>query len=465
MPTRTVAVCTLSHGLFPSLALKNHKLCEENDFLSREECARGVCVCVCVCVCAHLFFTSILTSLPLQRLRDFLMTFRVQLSCDPSIIKVKTKVLHTRRATAGLFNWCFPALPEGHFGCIPLSAEQTHPAEITYLSFLNGYPNFTDSSWHHLVKQPHSSSFSLPSFTPLWTSEHCDKHLNGCICSLLPSTTSWILNGSCLIYRCRMSGILQKTLRASRSLSVEGERQRLIWNSLYQSAHARISAIQQVIRNAKKTWGEWEYLRGKVTLGPPSVTAYAQCAPVCMGNRHECRCIVICYCSFHSHTCFLVSSDTSYSLITSKRSFLKHDWKCYLIALFSNYFTNRGGMWVQLLTSLLFEEKQREWHPLVHPEHAAKIYLTITQNQTAEKNISYNLVLVQLAGLETLGALNEHWLDWCVFYLNSNFNSLSPESVTIHLKLGLVPLFKSLFLFFCKKTKKQKNTVKIKIGT
>lgn len=344
---------------------------------------QDVCVCVRVCVRTYLFLTLSLTSLPLQLLRYFLMTFHVQLSCDPSIMKVKIKVPHTRRATAGLFNLCFSVLPEGHSGWIPLSAEQMHPVEITYLSFLNGYPNFTDSSWHHLVKQPHSSSF-FPLFHPLWTSEHCDKHLNGCICSLLPSTTSWILNGSCLIYRCRMSGILQKTLRASWSLSVEGERQRLIWNSLYQSAHARISAIQQVIRNAKKTRGEWEYLRGKVTLGPPSVTAYAQRAPVCMENRHECRCIVICYCFFHSHTCFLVSSDTSYSLVTSKLSFLKHDWKCYLIAFFSNYFTNRGGMWMQFLTSLLFEAKQREWHPLVHSEHAARIYLTITQNQTAE---------------------------------------------------------------------------------
>ena len=63
-----------------------------------------VCVCVCVCVCVHLFLTSSLTSLPLQLLGDFLMTFHVQLSCDPSIMKVKTKVPHTHRAMAGLFN-------------------------------------------------------------------------------------------------------------------------------------------------------------------------------------------------------------------------------------------------------------------------------------------------------------------------------------------------------------------------
>lgn len=61
------------------------------------------------------------------------------------------------------------------------------------------------------------------------------------------------------------------------SLCVEGERQRLIWNSLYHLPHAKISAIQQVIRNAKKTRGKWEYLGVKVTLGPPSVGAYALC--------------------------------------------------------------------------------------------------------------------------------------------------------------------------------------------
>lgn len=170
------------------------------------------------------------------------------------------------------------------------------------------------------------TSFFLPSFTPLWTTEDCDKCLNSCICSLLPSTTSWILNGSCLIHCCRMSGILQKMLRAS-SLSVEGKRQRLIWNLLYHSAHAKISAIQQVIRNAKKTWGKWEYLRGKVTLRPPSGGAYALCVPVCMENkqRPESCCIVILFLLLHSvfhsflfYTCSLVSSATSQSLIISK---------------------------------------------------------------------------------------------------------------------------------------------------
>ncbi len=165
-----------------------------------------------------------------------------------------------------------------------------------------------------LLLNSHTVHFSH--FHPLWTSKHCDKCLNGCICSLLPSTTSWILKGSCLIYRCRMSGILQKLLRAS-SLSVEGERQHLIWNSLYHSAHAEISTIQQVIRNAKKTQGKLEYLRGKVTLGPPSVTASSQCAPVCMENRPECYWIVtvrLLHSIFHSldfHNCSLVSPDTS----------------------------------------------------------------------------------------------------------------------------------------------------------
>ena len=74
-----------------------------------------------------------------------------------------------------------------------------------------------------------------------------------------------------------MSGILQKNAEGEQPLSVEGERQRLIWNSLYHLPHAKISAIQQVIRNAKKTWGKWEYLGVKVTLGPPSVGAYALC--------------------------------------------------------------------------------------------------------------------------------------------------------------------------------------------
>lgn len=108
--------------------------------------------------------------------------------------------------------------------------------------------------------------------------------------------------------------------------NAEGEQSLSLWKvrasawsgTRYITRHMqKISAIQQVIRNPKKTRGKWEYLRGKVTLGPPSVRAYAWCALVCIENRPECGCIVILWLlhsvfhSFHFHTCSLVSSDTS----------------------------------------------------------------------------------------------------------------------------------------------------------
>lgn len=115
-----------------------------------------------------------------------------------------------------------------------------------------------------------------------------------------------------------MSGILQKTLRASRaSLCGRWEPALDLELAISLGTCKEISAIQQVIRNPKKTRGKWEYLRGKVTLGPPSVRAYAWCALDCIENRPECGCIVILWLlhsvfhSFHFHTCSLVSSDTS----------------------------------------------------------------------------------------------------------------------------------------------------------
>lgn len=96
----------------------------------------------------------------------------------------------------------------------------------------------------------------------------------------------------------------------------------MIWNALYHSAHAKVSSVQQVIRNVKNTRGGWLYLRGKVTLGPPSVGAYVQSAAVCIENRQspECCCCCCCYRFlgvFHSflhsslfYTCSLDSCDT-----------------------------------------------------------------------------------------------------------------------------------------------------------
>lgn len=55
MPTCTVAVSALSHSLFPSLALKNHKLREGERFpVKMGVCKMCACVCACVCVCVRL---------------------------------------------------------------------------------------------------------------------------------------------------------------------------------------------------------------------------------------------------------------------------------------------------------------------------------------------------------------------------------------------------------------------------
>lgn len=102
-----------------------------------------------------------------------------------------------------------------------------------------------DVKSHTTLSRPHHS------LRPLHPHGHCRKCLNGHVSSFLHSATWWILNVSCLIYGCRMLGILQKALRA-KSPSLRNVRS----GNCVITRHAGIFDTQQVIRNRKKTSGK-----------------------------------------------------------------------------------------------------------------------------------------------------------------------------------------------------------------
>lgn len=75
-------------------------------------------------------------------------------------------------------------------------------------------------------------------------------------------------------------------------------------------------------------------LRRKVTLGPPSVRAYALPAPVCMENRPEHRCIVILLTSsFHCH-CFSTSTPAIWCLLIQPDSDRIALWITILVSFY-----------------------------------------------------------------------------------------------------------------------------------
>lgn len=118
-----------------------------------------------------------------------------------------------------------------------------------------------------------------PLFHPLWTST-ATKCLNGCICSL-PLLHN-VMNVKWFLFNLALHNVwyFAENLEGEQALSPEGERQRLIWNSLCHSLHEKKKnnpAIQQVIRNAKKTRGKSQRQRHLGTSICSSICSVCTC--------------------------------------------------------------------------------------------------------------------------------------------------------------------------------------------